>query len=86
MVCESEIVRFKWFFVFVKKGFKKAFFSTLFKKDVTEGEQSSARLGKFGFKKLKTFFKILTVEQHKEMVCGLHQTKVGKKSCCTVNR
>ena len=86
MVCDSEIVRFKWVFVFVKKGFKKAFFSTLFKKDGTEGEQSSARLGNGGFKKLITFFKILTIEQHKEMVCGLHQTKVGKKSCCTVNR
>ena len=81
-----KIVRFKCDFVFVKKDLKKAFFSTLFKKDGTEGEQSSARLRNTGFKQLKTFFKILTVEQHKEMVCGLHQTKVGKKSCCTVNR
>lgn len=53
MVCESEIGRFSCIFVFVKKGFKKAFFRTLFKKDGTEGEQSSARLGNTGFKNWK---------------------------------
>ena len=79
-------MRFNWVFVFVKKGFKKAFFSTLFKKDGTEGEQSSARLENTGFKKLNTIFKIFTIEQHKEMVCGLYQTKAGEKSCCTINR
>ena len=86
MVCIGEIVRFREVFVFVKKDLKKAFFSTLFKKDGTEGKRSSARLGNFGFKILKAFFKILTIEQHKEMVCSVYQTKVGKKSCCTVNR
>ena len=72
MLCESEIVCFKWVFVFVKKGFKKAFFRTLFKKDVTEGEQSSARLRNTGLKKLNTILKILTIEQHKKMVCSLY--------------
>ena len=73
-------------FCICKKGFKKAFFSTLFKKDVTEGEQSSARLRNTGLKKLNTILKILTIEQHKEMVCGLYQTEVGEKSCCSINR
>ena len=46
-------MRFKWVFVFVKKDLKKAFFSTLFKKDGTEGEQSSARLEKIRLKKIE---------------------------------
>ena len=53
MVCTGETVRFKSVFVFVKQDLKKAFFSTLFKKDGTEGEQSSARLEKYRLKKIE---------------------------------
>ena len=40
-------------FCICKKGFENAFFSTLFKKDGTEEEQSSARSEKFRLLKIE---------------------------------
>ena len=56
---------------------------------MTEGQQSSAQLKQhvqiLSIVKLKTLHKLVKVEQQKEMVCRLYKTKVGKKSCGTVN-